>query len=72
VPAPDLLAPQTEELLPIRRTASSVATLEAPAITRDRVEEIAYTLWLQRGGEALTNWLDAERLALAEERDRRG
>ncbi len=47
--------------------ATRTSTVEAKPsttvrITRDAVAEAAYCLWLQRGGEQVSNWIEAERL----------
>jgi hypothetical protein len=36
----------------------------APALN-DRIAQRAYELWVERGGDSLHNWLDAERMVLS-------
>jgi hypothetical protein len=37
----------------------------AGQVSRQQVAEAAYFLWLQRGGNDLVNWLDAEAILTA-------
>ncbi len=61
-PVPPLAAPLVEiEAADRRRPRVSTDHRSV----QERIEERAFLLWLDRGGDAMQNWLDAEREILA-------
>lgn len=50
---------------PQRQSSAMESKPAAGQVSRQQVAEAAYFLWLQRGGNDLVNWLDAEAILTA-------
>lgn len=52
----------TRTVSPARPSPSAGAALRRPAVTKDMIARLAQRLWELHGGNAVLNWLEAERL----------
>lgn len=61
-PNKDAAATKTMTTRTRRSKAASSSVVESKQVTHDMVAQKAYELWRQRGGDAESNWYEAEHL----------